>query len=89
MRGYVEQMERLAYFMPEGREPTDAEVCEAMADRHASRIDAARDDELIPGRDDMDEDLVPCLWCDESVPAEMARCTDSGWACETCLENMS
>ena len=38
--------------------------------------------------DDLDEDFVPCLWCNEIVPAEMAKCTDSGWVCETCLENM-
>ena len=54
MRGYVEQMERLAFNMPEGRNPTDAEVCAAMADRQAYRADALRDDdEAIPGRDDL------------------------------------
>lgn len=54
MRGYVETMERLAYHMPEGRNPTDAEVCAAMADRQAYRADAMRDDdEEIPGRDDI------------------------------------
>ena len=30
MRGYVETMERLAYSMPEGREPTDSEIRSAM-----------------------------------------------------------
>lgn len=56
MRGYVEAMERLAYHMPEGRNPTDAEVCAAMADRLAYRSDALRDDdEAIPGRDDLAE----------------------------------
>ena len=43
MRGYVEMMERLAFDMPEGREPTDAEILAAMADQYAAKIDNARD----------------------------------------------
>ena len=43
MRGYVEQMERLEYFMPEGRNATDAEVLSAMADQYAQQLDALRD----------------------------------------------
>jgi hypothetical protein len=43
MRGYVEMMERLAYFLPEGKEPTDAEILEAMADEQAYKLDMARD----------------------------------------------
>ena len=43
MRGYVEMMERLEYFIPEGRSVTDAEILAAMADKRASEIDAARD----------------------------------------------
>ena len=58
MRGYVETMERLAYHMPEGREPTDLEVCTAMADRLAARIDAARDMPM-PNRPVTDDDEVP------------------------------
>lgn len=43
MRGYVEMMERLAYNMPEGREPTDKEILDAMANNYAAQIDDARD----------------------------------------------
>lgn len=40
MRGYVEMLERLEYFAPEGHTVTDAEICAAIADQHAARLDA-------------------------------------------------
>lgn len=43
MHGYVEMMERLAYNMPEGREPTDAEILAAMRDQRAAIYDNAKD----------------------------------------------
>ena len=43
MRDYAEMMERLEYHAPEGRKVTDAEVCAALADNHAARIDHARE----------------------------------------------
>lgn len=48
MRGYVEMLERLEYLAPEGREVTDAEVCEALADQRAQQIDRARDEAKEP-----------------------------------------
>jgi hypothetical protein len=36
-------MERLAFFLPEGVEPTDEQVLEAMRDQAAYHIDMARD----------------------------------------------
>lgn len=50
MRGYVEMMERLAYFREDERDPTDEEILAAMADEYAARIDNARDraDECDP-----------------------------------------
>jgi hypothetical protein len=43
MRDYVKTMERLAFFLPEGVEPTDEQVLEAMRDQAAYKIDMARD----------------------------------------------
>jgi hypothetical protein len=43
MRGYVEMMERLAFFRDDERDPTDDEILAAMADERAARIDNARD----------------------------------------------
>ncbi len=43
MRDYVKTMERLAYFLPEGKDPTDAEILEAMADEQAYKLDMALD----------------------------------------------
>lgn len=48
MRGYVEMLERLEYFAPEGHEVTDAEIREALADQMAQRIDRARDEAKEP-----------------------------------------
>jgi hypothetical protein len=45
-------------------------------------MDKTRSDE------DDDEDLVECLWCLFRVPADLAQCTDSGWVCDECMENM-
>jgi hypothetical protein len=43
MRGYVEMMERLAYFRTDERDPTDEEILAAMRDEYAARIDNAMD----------------------------------------------
>jgi hypothetical protein len=43
MRGYVETLERLAYFRTDERDPTDEEILAAMRDEYAARIDNARD----------------------------------------------
>jgi hypothetical protein len=43
MRGYSDHYERLRHFLPEGVEPTDEQVLEAMRDQAAYHIDMARD----------------------------------------------
>jgi len=43
MHNFVEELERLRFFMPEGVEPTAEQVLEAMRDRRAYEIDMARD----------------------------------------------
>jgi hypothetical protein len=43
MRGYSDHYERLRHFLPEGKDPTDAEILEAMADEQAYKLDMARD----------------------------------------------
>lgn len=43
MRDYVRTAERLAFFLPEGVEPTDEQILEAMRDQAAYQIDMARD----------------------------------------------
>jgi hypothetical protein len=36
-----------------------------------------------------DEDFVPCVFCEQRVDPYFARCTDSGWVCDDCAENLS
>jgi hypothetical protein len=47
MRGFVEQMERLRFFLPEGVEPTAEEVIEAMRDQANYKADMARKEHLF------------------------------------------
>jgi hypothetical protein len=42
MRGYVEMLERLEYFAPEGHKVTDKEILDAIADQYAARLDSLK-----------------------------------------------